>query len=73
VVDLLPESDRRRFAADVVRAVQASAELGRWAVLAQVIVEWEATAAIYADPALVEELSRPLDGDFGPVPAPEGS
>jgi hypothetical protein len=57
--DLLPESDRRRFAADFVRAVQASAELGRWSVLAQVIVEWKATAAIYADPALVEELSRP--------------
>ena len=71
--DLLPESDRRRFAADFVRAVQASAELGRWSVLTQVIVEWKATATIYADPVLVEELGRSLDGDFGPVRAPEGS
>jgi len=40
---------------------------------ARLDVEWKATAAIYADPVLVEELGRSLDGDFGPVPAPEGS
>jgi len=72
-LDVLPEVDRRQFATDFVRAVQASAELGRWNVLAHVIVEWRATAAVYADPALIEELSRPLDDDLGPVPAPEGS
>ncbi|GEL18361.1 hypothetical protein [Pseudonocardia asaccharolytica] len=72
-VDLLPDDDRRRFAVDFVRAVQASAELGQWSVLAQVLVEWRATAAIHADPALAEELSRLIDGDFGPVPAPDGS
>jgi hypothetical protein len=72
-VDLLPEVDRHRFAVDFVRAVGASAELGRWSVLAQVLVEWKATAAIHADPALVEELTRSLDDDLGPVPAPDGS
>ncbi|MFC5993487.1 hypothetical protein ACFQE5_04565 [Pseudonocardia hispaniensis] len=72
-VDLLPDDDRRRFAVDFVRAVQASAELGQWSVLAQALVEWRATAAIHADPTLAEELSRPIDGDFGPVPAPDGS
>lgn len=72
-VDVLPEPDRREFATDFVRAVEASAELGRWSVLAQVVVEWRATAAIHADPALAEELGRPLDDDHGPVPAPEGS
>jgi hypothetical protein len=72
-LDLLPETDRRQFATDFVRAVQASAELGRWAVLAQVIVEWKATATVHADPALLEELTRPLDDDLGPVPAPEES
>jgi hypothetical protein len=71
-VELLPEVDRRQFAADFVRAVQASAELGQWSVLAQVIVEWKATAAIYTDPALDEQLSGPIDDDFGAVPAPEG-
>ncbi|MDN5914125.1 MAG: hypothetical protein L0I76_03260 [Pseudonocardia sp.] len=72
-LDVLPELDRRQFATDFVRAVEASAELGRWSVLAQVVVEWRATAAIHADPALVEELGRPLDEDHGPVPAPEVS
>ena len=65
-------ADRRQFAVDFVRAVQASAELGRWTVLAQVIVEWKATAAVHADSALIAELTRPLDDDLGPVPAPEG-
>jgi hypothetical protein len=72
-VDLLPEVERRAFAVDFVRAVGASAELGRWSVLAQVLVEWKATAAVYADPALVEELIRPLESDLGPVPAPDGA
>lgn len=72
-LDLLPDTGRNQFATDFVRAVQASAELGHWSVVAQVIVEWKATAAIYADPALVEELTRPLDDDFGPVPAPAGA
>ena len=72
-VDLLPEVERRAFAVDFVRAVGASAELGRWSVLAQVLVEWKATAAVYADPALVDELIRPLESDLGPVPAPDGA
>ena len=70
-MDLLPEADRVRFVADFVRAVGASAELGRWSVLAQVLVEWKATAAVHADPSLVAELTRPVDSDLGPVPAPE--
>jgi hypothetical protein len=69
--DLLPVEDRQRFAVDFVRAVGASAEIGRWSVLGQVLLEWRATAAVYADPALVEELAGPLDDDLGPVPAPE--
>jgi hypothetical protein len=72
-VDLLPDADRRTFAGEFVRAVGASAELGRWSVLAQVLVEWKATAAVYANPALVDELMRPLDSDLGPVPAPGGA
>ena len=69
-MDLLPEADRQQFAVDFVRAVGASAELGRWSVLAQVLVEWKGTAAVHADPVLAAELARPLDGDLGPVAAP---
>ena len=71
--DLLPAADRSQFVTDFLRAVGASAELGRWSVLAQVLVEWKATAAVYADPTLVGELSKPLEDDLGPVPAPSGS
>ncbi|SFO48199.1 hypothetical protein SAMN05216207_106617 [Pseudonocardia ammonioxydans] len=71
--DLLPAAERAEFVTDFLRAVGASAELGRWSVLAQVLVEWKATAAVYADPALVGELSRPLEDDLGPVPAPSES
>ena len=42
-------------------------------MLAQVLVEWKATAAVYADPALVEEATRSLEADLGPVPAPDGA
>ena len=69
----LPVDDRRRFASDFARAVQASAEMGRWDVLSQTLAEWRATAAIHADPSLGAELSRPVDDDLGPVPASEGS
>lgn len=72
-LDLLPQVERRQFATDFVRAVGASAELGQWTILAQVIVEWRATAAVHADPVLLGELTVPLDGDFGSVPAPEGA
>lgn len=71
-VDVLPPGEREQFGTDFVRAVQASAELGRWTVLADLLVEWRATAAVHADPARLGELTRPLDGDFGPVPAPDG-
>jgi hypothetical protein len=77
-VDVLSGKDRARFVSDFVRAVSASAELGRWSLLAQVVQEWRSTAAVLADPALAAELGRPLDGvdvdtDFGAVPAPEGT
>ncbi|NKY49409.1 DUF6247 family protein [Nocardia vermiculata] len=69
-VDVLPNDEQAQFVRDFARAFQASAELGEWSVLAQTIREWRATAAIHADPALAEQLSGPLDGDFGPVPPP---
>jgi hypothetical protein len=72
-VERLPVDDRRRFAGDFARAVVTSAELGRWDVLSQTLVEWRATAAVPADPGLAAELARPLDDDLGPIPAPEGT
>ena len=68
--DILPQRDRAQFVTDFVRAFQASAEMGQWASLAQTVREWKTTAAIHADPELVEQLSSPLNDDFGPVPDP---
>jgi len=71
-VDVLPQDAQAQFVVDFVRAFQASAELGEWSVVAQVVREWRSTAAIYTDPELLRALSEPLDGDFGPVPPPIG-
>jgi hypothetical protein len=68
--DVLPQPDRAQFVTDFVRAFQASAEMGQWTPLAQTVREWKATAAVHADPELVQQLSSPLNGDFGAVPNP---
>ena len=68
--DFLPQRDRAQFVMDFVRAFQASAEVGQWTPLAQTVREWKATATVHADPQLVEQLSSPLNDDFGPVPDP---
>jgi hypothetical protein len=68
--DLLPQRDRAQFVTDFVRAFQASAEMGQWTPLAQTVREWKATAAVHADPELVEQLTSPLNDDFGAVPDP---
>jgi len=38
---------------DFVRAFQASAEMGQWALLAQTVREWKTTAAIQGNVMLV--------------------
>lgn len=71
--DLLPVESRSEFAADFAHAFRVSAELGYWAPLNQSMHEWKATAAVYADPALADHLSGPVEGDLGPVPPPTDS
>jgi hypothetical protein len=66
----LPEERRTEFLADFFRCAEAAAELGTMAPLAQLLREWQATAAIYADPQLAAELRRPLPGDGERVPIP---
>ncbi|NMO51027.1 hypothetical protein HH310_07465 [Actinoplanes sp. TBRC 11911] len=67
---LLPVEELPQFIADFTRAAQIAAEVGQWSVLTQAVREWKATAAVYADPALLRRLTEPLTDDFGPVPAP---
>lgn len=70
-LDLLPRDVLPQFVSDFVKAAQASAELGHWSVLAQVIREWKATATIHSDPDLLRQLTEPITDDHGPVPGPE--
>lgn len=69
-IDHLPEGDRAVFVTEFLRSFRASAELGDWRGLDQLVTEWKSTAAVHSDPALAAALTGPVD-DFGPVPSPE--
>lgn len=70
-VAFLPAADRVTFVEDVVRTAEGAAELGSMAPLARVLKEWQATAAIHADPILALKLKRPIGG-VGPLVAEPG-
>ncbi len=72
-VTFLPDRSRRTFVEELIRTAEAAGELGSMAPLAQLLVEWKATAAIHADPALAEELKRPIAEIGSRVPAPSGA
>ena len=59
--------------ADFTRSARISAELGQWSVLAETVREWKATAAIYAEPYLLVQLTGSLTEDHGQVPGPVGA
>lgn len=69
-ITFLPERERDAFVDEFLRTAQGAADLGVMAPLGRVLREWRATAAIYADPMLAQELRRPLPGDGGRVPQP---
>jgi hypothetical protein len=58
-------ADPRGQALDMIQFAEQS-EAGKALVAA-----WRSTAEIYADPELHAELTKPLDGDFGPVREPK--
>jgi hypothetical protein len=69
-VAVLPESDRAEFVQEFVQAIQASAELGQWSLLGQVVHEWANTAIVHADPDLHRALTTPITtDDLDPVPS----
>ena len=69
-LSFLPAPRRQEFLAEFFRTAEAAAELGVLTPLAQLLREWQATAAVYADPELAAELRRPLAGDGERVAAP---
>ena len=66
----LPEEDFEVFVTELVRVSRGAAELGNLAPVAVLLTQWRHSAEVYADPVLLEILTREPDGDLGPVPAP---
>lgn len=69
----LPVDGRKEFFAEFGETFEMCKDLDVWVPLEQMLIEWKATAAIYADPELRDALRRPMvvDEDLGPVLAPE--
>ena len=57
---LLPGDDLHTFLSEFLDTMLAAAEIMRWEIVDQLMTEWKATAAIYADPQLAEALSTPI-------------
>ena len=62
-LSFLPMEQRQDFVVEFFRTAAGAAELGVMKPLTQLLREWRATAAIYADPELAAELRRPLADD----------
>ncbi|WP_018352175.1 hypothetical protein [Longispora albida] len=69
-VRFLPDDDKSEFAAEFVDTAEAAASINNVAPISVLLTQWRHTAEVYADPELLAILTRPLDGDFGPVPRP---
>ncbi len=70
-VRFLPQDARQGFARELVETLQACASVDNPARLHEVLHSWKATAEIYADPALLADLVRPLPAPTGGrVPRP---
>ena len=59
----LPEHDLSTFEDSLIDTLQASASLGHFAKLDEMVGDWKATALVHADPNLAAELKRPVVND----------
>jgi hypothetical protein len=71
-VTFLPEVDFDAFVTELVAVTRGAAALGNLAPVAVLLTQWRHSAEIYADPVLLEILTREPEGDLGPAPAPPG-
>lgn len=66
-VTFLPEADVDQLLAELVTVAQGAASLANLSPVAVLLAQWRHTAEVYADPVLLEILTREPDGDFGPA------
>jgi hypothetical protein len=73
-VKFLPAAGQAEFLEDFITTLDACADLDIWPPMEQTVLEWKATAAIHADPALHAALTDETTiGDYGSVFAPEAA
>jgi hypothetical protein len=71
-VTFLPEADFDAFITELVTVARGATELGNLAPLAVLLTQWRHSAEVFADPVLLEILTKEPEGDLGPVPVPPG-
>lgn len=69
-VKYLPQADVSAFAGELFAELTASESLDSSAPVAQLIIAWQHTAEVHADPELLAVLTSDSGEDYGPVPAP---
>jgi hypothetical protein len=72
-VAFLPEPDIDELLAELTAVAQGAASLANLSPVAVLLSQWRHTAEVYADPVLLEILSREPEGDFGPASAGDES
>lgn len=69
-VRFLPDPDIHAFAVELVDTMRAADSIDNSAPIAQMLVAWQHTAEVYADPDLLAALTRAHDADYGQAPDP---
>jgi hypothetical protein len=72
-VAFLPDTDFDAFVTELVDVAQGAAALGNLAPVAVCLTQWRHSAEVYADPVLLDIVTRNPEGDLGPVPPPSAS
>ncbi|MFE7595090.1 hypothetical protein ACFU6K_37390 [Kitasatospora sp. NPDC057512] len=70
---VLPDGDLDTLIAELFDTVRGAAAPDDPAPVELLLTQWQHSAEVYADPALLAVLTRELGGDLGPVPPPEAA
>lgn len=72
-VTFLPEPDVEQLIRELAMVAQGAASVENLAPVSVLLTQWRHTAQVYADPVLLELLTREPEGDLGPVPTPKAA
>lgn len=66
----LPADDLDQMVSELVTIAQGAASLENLSPVAVLLTQWRHTAEVYADPVLLDMVTREPEGDLGPVEPP---